>query len=164
MLGTLEWYCVDYWSNEFDMDVGKLKEEIAHLIAVHPYVIEFLEFLHKNHKRVLLVTNAHHKSLAIKMERTQLAHRFDQIVCAHDLGLPKEATEFWEKLQQVEPFEPAHTLLIDDSLSVLRSAAHYGIKHLLGIYQPDSQAPPKKVDEFKAIYNFLEIMPKTNGE
>ena len=157
-LGTLEWYCVDYWSNEFDLDVGLLKEEIAHLIAVHPHVIEFLDFLRKNDKRVVLVTNAHHKSLSLKMQRTQLAHHFDQIVCAHDLGLPKEDTKFWDKLQQIEAFNSTHTLLIDDSLPVLRSAAHYGIKYLLGIHQPDSQASPKPVTEFKVIHNFLDIM------
>ncbi len=160
-LGTLDWYSVDFWSNEFDMDVGLLKEEIAHLIAIHPYVVEFLDSLRRNNKRAILVTNAHHKSLSLKMQRTQLAHHFDQIVCAHDLGLPKEAVEFWDKLQQVESFNSAHTLLIDDSLPVLRSAASYGINHLLAVYQPDSQTPPKQVDEFKAIYSFLDIMPST---
>jgi HAD superfamily hydrolase (TIGR01509 family) len=158
-LGTLDWYCVDFWSNEFDMDIGLLKEEIAHLIAVHPHVIEFLNFLRQNSKRVILVTNAHHKSLSLKMQHTKLAHYFDKIVCAHDLGLPKEAVEFWDKLQQVEAFNSVHTLLIDDSLPVLRSAAHYGINYLLGIYRPDSQSPPKQVDEFNLIDNFLDIIP-----
>lgn len=158
-LGTLEWYCVDYWSNEFDMDIALLKEEIAHLIAIHPYVSEFLLALRHHQKRVVLVTNAHHKSLSLKMQRTQLADHFDHIVCAHDLGLPKESIAFWDKLQQIEPFKPVSSLLIDDNLSVLRSAASYGIAHLLGIYQPDTQGPPKEVDEFRAIRSFREIMP-----
>lgn len=158
ILGTLEWYCVDYWTDELKMDVALLKEELAHLIAVHPHVIDFLSFLREQQKRVVLVTNAHYKSLSLKMQRTQLAHHFDQIVCAHDLGLPKEAIAFWDKLQQIEPFAPNRTLFVDDSLPVLRSAAHYGIHHLLAIYQPDSQLPPKDVGEFKAIHTFREIM------
>lgn len=159
VLGQLEWYCVDYWSHQLGLDVGKLKEEVAHLISIHPDVIEFLAFLRKNHKQIILVTNAHHKSLSLKMQRTQLAHHFDQVVCAHELGLPKENFEFWQKLQTITPFHPHHTLLIDDSLSVLRSAANYGIAHLLSIRQPDSQLPPKDIEEFNAIDHFREIFP-----
>jgi putative hydrolase of the HAD superfamily len=159
ILGTLEWYCVDYWSSQLDMDVGALKAELAHLICVHPDVIEFLQALQQHRKRIVLVTNAHHKSLSLKMQHTQIADHFDALICAHDLGLPKEAQDFWQKLQKIEPFNPVQTLLIDDSLPVLLSAANYGITHLLGIYQPDSQSPPKDVGQFKAIHSFREIMP-----
>ncbi|RKZ85436.1 MAG: GMP/IMP nucleotidase [Candidatus Parabeggiatoa sp. nov. 1] len=159
MLGRLEWYSVDYWSTQLDMDVGVLIAELTHLIAVRPYVNEFLYALRQHNKRVVLLTNAHQKSISLKMQHTQIVHHFDCIVSAHDLGLPKEAAEFWHKLQAVEPFKAAHTLFIDDSLSVLRSAAGYGIAHLLGIYQPDSQAPPTESDEFRTIHSFREIMP-----
>ena len=159
MLGTLEWYCVDYWSTQLNMYVGALKAELAHLIAIHPYVNDFLLALRQNHKRTILVTNAHHKSLSLKTQHTQITQHFDHVICAHDLGLPKEAPDFWDKLQQIESYNPAHTLLIDDSLSVLQSAANYGIAHLLGIKQPDSQAPPKEGGEFRAIDSFREIMP-----
>lgn len=158
MSGKLEWYCVDYWSHQLGLDVGKLKEDVAHLISIHPYVMEFLAFLRNNQKRVVLVTNAHHKSLSLKMQRTHLTPHFDQVVCAHELGLPKEHLGFWDTLQKIIPFHPHHTLLIDDSLSVLRSAAHYGIAHLLSIRQPDSQLPPKDSEEFQAIHYFQEIM------
>lgn len=158
MLGKLEWYCVDYWSTQLNMDIVKLKEEVAHLIAVHPDVIPFLSALRQHNKRVLLVTNAHHKSLSLKMQRTEIAHYFDRIICAHSIGLPKEQTNFWQKLQAIEAFKPAETLLIDDSLPVLRSAALYGINSL-GIDQPDSQLPPKKIDEFQTISSFKSIMP-----
>ncbi len=157
--GHLQWYCVDYWSNEFNMDVATLKAELAHLIALRPQVREFLQALRQSDKRIVLVTNAHQTSLSLKMHHTKIAHYFDRIVCAHDLGMPKEQRAFWEQLHLLEPFNPAHTLLVDDSLPILRSAANYGIAHLLGIYQPDSQAPPNAVDEFKAIHSFQEIMP-----
>lgn len=158
-VGTLQWYCVDYWSTEFNMDVAALKQELAHLIALRPHASEFLHALRAFPKRIVLVTNAHQKSLALKMESTQIAHLFDRLICTHDLGIPKEVPGFWEKLQQVEPFNPVHTLLIDDSLPILQSAAKYGIAYLLGISQPDTQAPPKETGEFKAIRSFQEIMP-----
>ncbi|WP_126452319.1 GMP/IMP nucleotidase [Sulfuriflexus mobilis] len=157
--GTMEWYCVDYWSQELGLDIAELKREVEHLIAIHPYVIDFLDAVRAVDKRVVLVTNAHAKSLDLKMKRTRLGGHFDSIICAHDLGMPKEHREFWQSLQSRESFEPAHTLLIDDSLPVLRSAMAYGITHLLAIHKPDTQAPNKDVGEFNAIYSFNDIMP-----
>lgn len=157
--GTIDWYCLDFWTSELDLDIALLKEEVDHLIAVHPYVIEFLDAIRTPHRRVLLVTNAHFKSLDLKMQRTQLSGHFDRLVCAHDFKIPKEDIRFWAALQAVEPFDPASTLLIDDSLSVLRSASQYGIQHLLAVFKPDSKSPQRDVGEFQAIHGFDQIMP-----
>lgn len=157
--GTMNWYCVDYWSQELGLDIAELKREIEHLIAIHPHVIEFLDAIRAAGKRVVLVTNAHAKSLNLKMERTRLGGHFDSIICAHDYGMPKEHPEFWQALQDNEPFTKDHTLLVDDSLPVLRSAQNYGIAHLLAIHKPDSRAPAKDVGEFLAIHSFDDIMP-----
>ena len=157
--GTLDWYCVDYWTQELGLDIGLLKAEVDHLIAVHPHVIEFLDAVRMQNKRIVLVTNAHGKSLALKMQRTQLGGHFDAVVCAHDLGLPKEHFGFWEKMQNVECFDKDSALLIDDSLPVLRSARHYGIAQLLAIKNPDSKGPEKNAGEFNALGSFREIMP-----
>ena len=159
MEGTMEWYCVDYWTEQLGMDIAMLKEEVDHLIAVHPHVVEFLEAIRANGKRVVLVTNAHGKSLELKMNRTQLGGHFDALICSHDLGLPKEDVRFWNKLQKVEPFSSGNTLLVDDSLPVLRSAREYGIQHLLAVYKPDTKGPLKEVEDFMAIHKFEEIMP-----
>ena len=157
--GTMQWYCMDYWSTELGLDIEKLKQEVAHLIAVHPHVVSFLEQIRSAGKRVVLVTNAHHKSLALKMSKTRLDPYFDALICAHEFGKPKEHPEFWEALQTREQFNPLHTLLIDDSLPVLRSAHAYGIAHLLAIYQPDTKQARKEVGEFAAIESFEQIMP-----
>ena len=158
--GTMDWYCLDYWSRELEVDVAGLKQEVEHLIAVHPYVVEFLAAVRDSGRRAVLVTNAHMKSLQLKMERTELAGHLDAVICAHDFGRPKEDPQFWGLLKTVESFEPQRTLLVDDSLPVLRSAKDYGIGQLLCIYQPDSQAPEKDVGEFTAIRAFTEIMPE----
>jgi putative hydrolase of the HAD superfamily len=100
------------------------------------------------------------KSLELKMQHTQLAGHFDNIVCSHDYGLPKEVPEFWQRLNDNFPYIPATTLLVDDSLPVLRSARSYGIAHLLAVFTPDSRVPQKKdVAEFNAINSFDDIMP-----
>ena len=136
-----------------------LKEEVDHLITVFPYVISFLEALRKVGKRVVLVTNAHTKSLELKMERTQLAGHFDKVICSHDYGIPKEHEDFWTTLQLEEAYDPQRTLLVDDSLAVLRSARNYGIRWLLAVYKPDSQQPVRDVEEFDAIHSFRDIHP-----
>ncbi|MDH4134452.1 MAG: GMP/IMP nucleotidase [Gammaproteobacteria bacterium] len=157
--GTLDWYCVDYWTRELGLDIALLKEEVNHLIAVHPHVIDFLDAVRAHGKRLVLVTNAHGKSLNIKFRRTQLNGHFDAVVCAHDIGLPKEQPAFWEKMQAVEPFEKERALLVDDSLPVLRSAKSYGVAQLLAVFKPDSRLPEKDVGEFTAIRSFREIAP-----
>jgi HAD superfamily hydrolase (TIGR01509 family) len=157
--GTMDWYCLDYWSNKLNMDVAALKEEVDHLIAIHPNVVKFLDAVRGSGRRAVLVTNAHMKSLSLKMERTQLAGHLDAIICAHDIGVPKEDPGFWNRLQTVEPFEREQTLLVDDSLPVLRSAREYGMGMLLCVYRPDTRAPDKDVGEFAAIRGFADIMP-----
>lgn len=157
--GTIDWYCVDYWTHTLGLDIAMLKQEVDHLIAVHPYVIDFLDQLNKFGKTVALVTNAHQKSLMLKMDKTNLHQHIEHIVCAHDFGMPKEDPAFWHKLHGHLPFAMDRTLLIDDSLSVLRSAREHGIKHLLAVYEPDSKDLRRDVAEFNAIESFAQIMP-----
>jgi 5'-nucleotidase len=158
--GTLAWYCVDYWTQQLELDIVQLKHELAHLIAVHPDVAHFLAALKEAGKRVVLVTNAHRKSLNLKMDRTGLAVHFDAMHVSHEYGLAKEDPAFWAALRRSEPFDSARTLLVDDSLPVLRSAREFGIAHLLAILQPDTQQPEKDVADFAAIRRFGEITPQ----
>ncbi|MET0106661.1 MAG: GMP/IMP nucleotidase [Sedimenticola sp.] len=157
--GTLEWYCVDHWSCKLGLDIALLKEEVDHLIAVHPHVVDFLDAMKQGGKRVVLVTNAHQKSLDLKLNRTQLGGHFDNVICAHDLGLPKEDVGFWDRLQVVEPFSKESTLFVDDSPSVLASARNYGIRWLLAVLRPDTKSPPREAGDFYAIHDFSEILP-----
>lgn len=97
--GQLEWYCVDYWSRELELDIALLKREVSHLIRIHPHVIPFLESQQRSARRVVLVTNAHTKSLALKMEQTRLHTWLDASISSHDLGVAKEHPDFWHRLQ-----------------------------------------------------------------
>lgn len=157
--GTLDWYCVDYWTEQLELDIVRLKAEVAHLIAVHPDVREFLAALRAAGKRVVLVTNAHRKALNLKMLHTGLEVHFEAMHVSHEYGLPKEEPRFWAALQAREPFNPARTLLVDDSLPVLRSARQFGIRYLLAVYKPDTRQPEKDVGEFMALRRFAEVMP-----
>ena len=157
--GTLNWYCLDFWSSELALDIVQLKQEVAHLIAVRPDVPAFLQALRTSGRRVVMVTNAHPKSLDLKMRETGIDAYFDALISSHQVGLPKEHADFWQGLQGIEPFDPVHTLFVDDSLPVLNSARAYGIAQLLAVCNPDSRQPHKNCGDFPAISSFAQVMP-----
>jgi putative hydrolase of the HAD superfamily len=157
--GTLQWYCLDYWSRELQLDVAQMKHELAHLIRFRDDAEAFLRRLRSSHRQVVLVTNAHQRSLSLKVARTGLDSLLDATVTSHELGYPKECAHFWPRLRERHPFEPHRTLFLDDSLPVLRAAHRYGIAHLLSIHQPDSSAPGRHTEEFQSLEHFADIMP-----
>lgn len=156
--GTLDWYCTDFWTRELDLDIIALKDSKRELIRTRPGAEDFLSALHADRRRVVLVTNAHPKTIDIKMRRTGIAPLFDRIISSHELGYPKEKDRFWELLQDIEPFAPAKTLFIDDNLDVLRAAAAYGISHLLAVPKPDSTLEPVDTAEFPSLHAFEDIL------
>ncbi len=157
--GRLDWYCVDFWTRELSLDIKQLKHDIAEKIAIRPDVQEFLVWLNKNNKRVVLVTNAHPVSLNLKMDKTNLHVHFDKIINAHQIGMSKETPGFWQKLQAVEVYDKTRTMLIDDNLEVLDSAFEYGIEYCLGILQPDSMGGAVSSDKYRVIDGFKSILP-----
>ena len=159
--GTLQWYCLDHWSEQLGMDIPALKRELQHMIRLRPFALEFLTQLHASPRDVVMVTNAHRKTLEIKMDNVDITAWFDRVVVSHDLQSPKEDQAFWHKLQDIHPFDPARTLLIDDTESVLDSARRYGIVHLLTLLQPDSQRQKRVDTRFPGIHHFDEIMPES---
>ncbi len=136
--GTLNWYCVDFWSAELGMDVMRYKKELSYKISYRPTAQTFLKHCGRHSKDVRLVTNAHRKVLDLKNEITNINDYFNDTVCSHELDFPKENPKFWHALNRHNAFDPSRTLFIDDNESVLVSAEAHGIKHLYSIAEPDS--------------------------
>lgn len=156
--GALSWYCLDFWTEQLNLPIALMKREIMDRIGFRPGAKAFLHALRASGRRTLIATNAHRDSLALKVEVTAIDTHVDLVVCSHDFGYPKEEQAFWQALQEVEPFDPARTLLVDDSLAVLASARRYGIAHLLSITQPDSTQPERQIDEYPATNDFSEVI------
>ena len=138
-VGTLEWYCLDHWTRDLGLDLKSLKREHREHIRFLPGAQEFLASVRARGKRLVVVTNAHRDTFAVKAERTGIDRLVDCVVCSHDFGAPKESAEFWRALEAHEPFDAERTLLIEDSLSVLAAARAYGLRHTIAIRRPDSQ-------------------------
>ena len=156
--GTLNWTDIDFWSRELDLDIPALKEGIRHLIEVHPDTEDFLQFLRGTGKKVALVTNAHYKTLNLKMTHVGLLDYFDAVVSSFDLGAPKENGNFWDVLEARLGFEKERALLVDDNADVLAAARRYGLTHLLFKAKSSSQQGPEPHPDFASIESFRELM------
>jgi 5'-nucleotidase len=156
---TLNWTDLDYWSDRLKLDIPLLKKEVEHLIAVHPFVVEFLLFLKQQQKTVWLVTNAHSKTLDLKMKKTKLNPYFDGIISAHQVGLPKEDGRFWQALQAFVPYDPQRTMLGEDSETNLLTAAEYAIGYLVYVGRHSSTARPLASQRFATIHYFSQLIP-----
>ena len=154
-MGTLEWYCVDFWSEQLDLDIMQLKAEVAHKISFRPKAQEFLQRCKQESEDVRLITNAHRKVLNLKIRHTQLDRYFDVMHCSHEFEHPKENSGFWDRLQRTKPFNPDKTLFLDDSESVLDAADDYGIKYVYSIARPDSQKERPAPSRFTMIEEFV---------
>jgi putative hydrolase of the HAD superfamily len=157
---TLDWADLNFWSRELGIDLQELKLRINHLIGVHPYVVEFLEYCLKTKKKLYLITNAHSSALSIKLEKTAIGPWFDRIICAEEVGLAKEEPLFWERLEKMLKFEKNRTLLVDDTEQVLFTARDYGLAHLLFVARPSSRQRVEYSCHFPSIEYFKELLPK----
>jgi len=157
--GTLNWYCLDYWTEQLQLPIAKLKQELKHLIQAHPDVITFLKRLQQLNKQVIMVTNAHPDSLAIKLEMTEIGHYFDQVISSHDFGIPKEDVNLWQAIREKYPFEPANTLLIDDNLHALASAKAFGIAYTLAAIHVSPKMDKIDPGHFPYFKLYSEIIP-----
>jgi len=155
---TLNWCDIDFWSSELKLDIPALKEQIRHLIEVHPHVVDFLKLMKKQKKKIFLLTNAHYKTVKIKFRKTQIGEYFDDVLCSFNVGHPKEYLEFWQGAQKRLKFDKDHSLFIDDTEDVLVAAKEYGIRYLLFKAHASSKLAPKKTKEFLTIHDFRELM------
>jgi len=158
--GTLDWYCIDHWSEELGFDVAALKYEMRSHIRYLPGATGFLERLRVRGLRVLLTTNAHPISLGIKNAQAGLERHFDDLVSSHEYGVPKESPEFWQRLARGRGVAPGSTLFVDDSIAVLAAARAAGVRWIYQVLQPDSTLPPhQETDEFDGIFGLGDLAP-----
>jgi len=157
--GTLNWTDIDFWSGELDLDIPALKEQIRHLIEVHPHVEDFLSLLKERGKKIFMVTNAHIKVLDLKMKQTKIGSYFDTCVTSFEMGCPKEDTCFWEKAEEMLGFEKERSLFIDDTEEILKTARRFGIGHIVYKAKASSRKDSRPSKDFLTITDFRELMP-----
>ena len=158
-IGTLNWYCLDFWRNKLDLDIVQLKRNVSHLIQVHPNVDEFLTQAKLINKKIYLVTNAHRKTIKLKMQATKIEHYFDDIISSHDFGFAKQEQHFWHELTRNIGLIKERAIFFDDSKDVLNAARKFNIGQIIAISKPSSKLDAKEVSGFINIENFSQVMP-----
>lgn len=156
--GELDWTDLDYWSRTLGLDVPAIKASVRHRITPHPDGLLFLEFLRSQGRPVDLVTNAHPKTVALKMAQTGLDRYLDRIITAFDVGCLKSKVQYWVNSQALLGFEPGATLYVDDDEAALASADRHGIKHLYLRSKPSSAAPAQASLRYRSIEDFHALM------
>lgn len=158
VMGTIRWYCIEYWSRELGLDIAAIKRAARKPVDYLPGAQDFLVRLRVSGRRRVLVTNAHPVTLAIKDEQARLTAYFDACYSTHSFHAPKEDAAFWPRLLAQEPFDPQRTLFVDDSIAVLDAARRFGIGWLRAVRLPDSGRPAQDTGRYTAVDGVAELM------
>jgi putative hydrolase of the HAD superfamily len=151
---TKDWYDLDYWTNILNIDITKekKKKKIMDKIKLKKNVIATLKYLKSKNKNLYLVTNAHKKTLDIKLSKFPLNEYFDHTICSHELKYIKEDIQFWYILRQYLNINYQKSILIEDTIENINSAYHAGLK---SIYVNDTKC--KHFDHIYKIKDFSEL-------
>lgn len=155
---TLNWTDIDFWSHELGLDILALKEQIRHLIEIHPHVENFLKLMMSRKKKVYIVTNAHDKVLDLKLGKTEIGKYLTGAITSAEIGYPKERAEFWRKAEAALGFTREDTLFVDDTPAVLRTAKKYGIRYVVYKARGNSKTKPGFSPDFATVMDFDELM------
>jgi putative hydrolase of the HAD superfamily len=158
MQGTLDWYCLDQWSERLGLDIVALHHAHRERIGYLPGARSFLTAVAQRDIRLLLVTNSHQSTLNLKSEVTGLGAFFDRVYSSHDVGHAKEEQAFWQAVREEEGFDPAATVFVDDTLPVLESAGSFGIRHLQHVTRPDTSQPARPVGAYPGVETLAELL------
>jgi putative hydrolase of the HAD superfamily len=142
--GTLNWYCLDYWSRMLELDLSVIKSRHDERIAWLPGAQDFLRRQRTAGRRLVLATNSHPETLRIKDEKVGIRPFLDAMYSSHEFGAPKEHAEFWLRFQAAAGYDPSRAAFIDDNPKVLAAARNSGIGCVIAVTHPDSSRPSRE--------------------
>ena len=140
----------------FVLRAGHVTEErVLHVRGHHPLVHEAGEL------EDLLEVLPAQVVVALRVEVpevTGLDDYFDEVYTSHEVGYAKEDRSFWEAVSDAERFDPATTVFVDDTVSVLASARGFGMRRLVHVTRPDTGRPARGHPEFASIESVAELV------
>ena len=156
--GTLNWYCYDYWCAELSVAVDDIQHHCKQHIQWLPNAPQLLESLKQAGKRLVLLTNAHPRSLAFKHQHCGINDYFDLCLSTHQFGRPKEDPQLWQQLFAQYDIEPSRSAFVDDNVRILQQAQTQGIRYVVQVCHPDSSQPAIEVQQDIAVNYVGELL------
>lgn len=156
---SLNWYCLDYWSERLDLDIYTMMDEQGAKATLRADTLPFLKALRANGKRCILLTNAHPHNLAVKLKYTGLESHLDLLLSTHTFGYPKEDKRLWQAVVEHTGLDINRTLFIDDSEVILDAAKSFGIRYCLGVLNPDSHREEQVFRRHPAVRDYHYLIP-----
>ena len=156
---TKDWYDVDYWSNMLNVDIEAEKRSSISFDRIQLYegVTKTLNKL-KDNFRLILITNAHRKTLNIKLEKYDLSPYFENMICAHELHYVKENIQLWYMLKSRFKLDYTKTLLIEDTINNINVGLSAGISQ--AVYLGDERYQDSK--KILKLSSINDIFPAFN--
>ena len=156
--GYKDWYDLDYWSNMLGIDIEaeKRSEESLSKIKLYDNVINTLIEL-KKHTRLILITNAHRKTLNIKLEKFNIDPYFDEMICAHELHYVKEDLQLWYMLRSRYKLNFDKTILVEDTINNINVALSAGISSAVYVGEENFK-PSEKILKLDSINQLLSTI------
>jgi len=155
--GTLDWYCIDYWSRSLGIDIGALHREVRSHVAWLPGAREFLVRMRASGKRLVLLTNSHPIALAVKHEESGVLDYLDAAVTSHDFGAPKEHAQFWTAALKRFEYDPSRSLFADDNSKMLEAARSAGVRWIYGIRHWDTKGSRREHVDHPAVDSVADL-------
>lgn len=155
---TKDWYDIDYWSNMLNVDIEAEKKSSLSFDRIKLYegVTETLNKL-KNRYKLVLITNAHRKTLNIKLEKYDLAPYFDNMLCAHELHYVKENVQLWYMLRSKFQLNYTKTVLIEDTINNINVGLSAGISRAIYLGDENYQ-PSEKIIKLSSINDIFSAL------
>jgi len=156
--GTLDWYCIEYWTRALGIDIGALHREVRSHVAWLPGAREFLAAVRAQGKRTVLLTNSHPIALAVKHEESGVLDLLDDAITSHDFGHPKEDPRFWDAAIARFGFDPARSLFADDNSKMLEAAKNAGVRWVYGVRHWDTKGSRREHADHDAVDAVVDLL------
>lgn len=156
--GTLNWYCLDFWSDTLQLDVLALKSQCREPIRYLDGAEDFLQRARRFGHELIIVTNSSPDLLTLKDQATGIKAQVDATYSSGEFGVPKESQEFWQQFTEQSGIKREECILLDDSALVLQAAETFGLGAVLGITHPDSGRPPNALADWPTVAGVRELL------
>ncbi len=165
MQHTLNWYCLDYWSERLGLDICAMTSEQGPRAKLREDTVPFLDALRASGKRRILLTNAHPHNLAVKLKHTGLDAHLDLLLSTHTFGYPKEDQRLWRAVAEETGLDARKTLFVDDSEAIPGRGGAVRYSLLPGRHQSGIQARRKKqYTRHPGVNDYRRLIPSLTPE